>query len=211
VLANIFLHHVLDEWFEQEVKPRMRGYCFIARFADDFVIGFQRKDDAQRVVEVLPKRFAKFGLEVHPEKSRLIDFSRPAKKQQSGRGEGTFDFLGFTHYWAKSRRGNWVIKRKTARKKVTKTIQSLWEWCRKNRHMEVEKQHRILNSKLRGHFQYFGVRCNMRAMEAVRYHALRGWRYWLNRRSSKKALNWERFEKLLEKMPLLQPKIVHGI
>jgi len=211
LLANIFLHHVLDEWFEQEVRPRMRGHCFIVRFADDFVIGFQREDDAQRVVEILPKRFAKFGLEVHPEKSRLIDFSRPAVKQPSGKGVNTFDFLGFTHYWAKSRRGDWVIKRKTARKKVTKTIQSIWDWCRKNRHMELEKQHRILNSKLRGHFQYFGVRCNIRSMNTVRYQALRGWRYWLNRRSSKKALSWERFDKLLEKMPLLQPKIVHGI
>ena len=147
----------------------------------------------------------------HPEKSRLLDFGRPEPTRKGGRGANTFDFLGFTHYWARSRRGNWVIKRKTARKKVRKSIQALRDWCRKNRHMDLAKQHRILVSKLRGHFRYFGVRCNMRSMEKVRYHALRAWRYWLNRRSSKKAVSWEKFEALLEKMPLPQPKIVHGI
>ena len=154
--ANVFLHHVLDEWFVHEVKPRMRGHCFIVRFADDFVIGFQREDDARRVMEVLPKR-------------------------------------------------------KTARTKVRKTVQALWIWCRNNRHMDPAKQCRILCSKLRGHFQYFGVRCNMRAMDAVLHHARHGRKFWLNRRSSKKALNWEKFEVLLESMPLPTPKIIHHV
>jgi group II intron reverse transcriptase/maturase len=211
VLANIFLHHVLDEWFVREVKPRMRGHCFIVRFADDFVIGFQHEDDARRVVEVLPKRFAKYGLEIHPEKSRLLSFGKPASNKEVTRGDNTFDFLGFTHYWARSRQGYWVIKQKTARKKVKKTAQALWEWCKKNRHMDLDKQHRILCSKLRGHFQYFGVRCNMRAMEAVLYQAERAWKYWLNRRSSKKALNWEKFRALRESMPLPTPKIIHNV
>ena len=211
VLANIFLHHVMDEWFVQEVRPRMRGHCFIVRFADDFVIGFQREDDARRVMEVLPRRFAKYGLEIHPQKSRLLEFGRPARTQKRGRGASTFDFLGFTHYWARSRRGYWVIKRKTARKKLRKTMQALWEWCRKHRHMDLAKQYRTLVSKLRGHYQYFGVRCNARSLEAVRYHALCAWRYWLNRRSSKKAVTWKRFEVLLEKLPLPTPKLVHSI
>ena len=211
VLANIFLHPVLDKWFEQEVKPRRHGHCFIVRYADDFVIGFQDEADARRVMEVLPKRFAKYGLEIHPQKSRLLWFGKPASNQEVKRGDNTFDFLGFTHYWARSRKGNWVIKRKTSRKKVNKTVQALWNWCKKNRHMNLSRQHSILCSKLRGHFQYFGVRCNMRAMETVRHHVRRGWRYWLNRRSSKKALDWEKFEILLTKMPLASPKVVHHV
>ena len=211
VLANVFLHHVLDEWFIREVKPRMRGHCFIVRFADDFVIGFQCEDDARRVMEVLPKRFEKYGLEIHPEKSRLLSFGKPASNKEVTRGDNTFDFLGFTHYWARSRQGYWVIKRKTAHKKVRKTAQALWDWCKKNRHKDLAKQHGILCSKLRGHFQYFGVRCNMRAMVAVLHHAERAWKYWLNRRSSKKALNWEKFEVLMDHMPLPTPKIVHRV
>jgi group II intron reverse transcriptase/maturase len=210
-LANVYLHHVLDEWFVQEVKPRMRGLCFIVRFADDFVIGFEREDDARRVTEVLPKRFAKYGLEIHPEKSRLLSFGKPASGKEVRRGDNTFDYLGFTHYWARSRSGSWVIKRKTARKKVKKMVQALRIWCRNNRHQDLATQHRILCSKLRGHFQYFGVRCNMRAMQAVLHHALRGWRFWLNRRSSKKALHWEKFEALLARMPLPTPKIIHSV
>ena len=211
LLANIYLHHVLDVWFETEVKPRMRGNCFLVRFADDFVIGFQYEDDARRVMEVLPKRFGKYGLELHPEKSRLLDFSKPARTQKSGRGANTFDFVGFTHYWARSRRGFWVIKRKTARKKVRKTIQGIRDWCRRNRHRNLEEQYRVLCSKLRGHYQYFGVRCNTRAMYTVRYHVLLGWRYWLHRRSSKKAMTWDKFEVLLDKMPLPSPKVLHAV
>lgn len=210
-LANVFLHHVLDEWFVREVQPRMRGHCFIVRFADDFVIGFQREDDARRVMEVLPKRFAKYGLQLHPEQSRLLSFGKPAPGKEVRRGDNTFDYLGFTHYWARSRSGSWVIKRKTARKNVRKTVQAFWSWCRNNRHQDLAKQHRILCSKLRGHFQYFGVRCNMRAMRAVLHHARRGWKFWLNRRSSKKALHWEKFEALLARLPLPTPKIIHTV
>jgi RNA-directed DNA polymerase len=211
LLANIYLHYVLDLWFEAEVKPRMRGHCFLVRFADDFVIGFQYEDDARRVADVLPKRFGKYGLELHPEKSRLLDFSRPARTQTSGRGANTFDFVGFTHYWARSRRGFWVIKRKTARKKVRKTIQGIRDWCRWNRHRDIEEQHRVLSSKLRGHYQYFGVRGNMKALAAVRDQVRGAWRYWLHRRSSKKAMPWTKFEALLERMPLPIPKILHAV
>ncbi len=211
LLANIALHSVLDEWFETEVKPRMRGHCFVVRFADDFVIGFQYEDDARRVMDVLPKRFGKYGLELHPEKSRHLDFGRPARSQRCGRGANTFGFVGFTHYWARSRRGFWVIKRKTAGKKVRKTIQGIRDWCRRNRHRNLDEQQRVLCSKLRGHYHYFGVRCNTRAMYRVRYHVLLGWRYWLHRRSSKKAMNGKKFEALLEKMPLPSPKVLHAV
>jgi group II intron reverse transcriptase/maturase len=209
VLANIYLHHVLDKWFVEEVKPRMKGRCFIVRFADDFVIGTEREDDAKRVMEVLPKRFAKYELELHPEKTRLLDFRKPS--QEASGGNNTFEFLGFTHYWAKSRKGNWVIKRKTAKKKERKTIQDLREWCRRNRHRSLDEQYRILCSKLRGHFQYFGIRCNLRAMKTVLYHAIRNWKYWLSRRSRNKTMNWEKFGKLLEQIPLPIPKIIHNV
>ncbi len=121
-------------------------------FADDFVIGTEREDDAKRLMEVLPKRFAKHGLELHPEKTKLLDFRKPS--QEATRGNNTFEFLGFTHYRAKSRMGNWVIKRKTAKKKERKTIQDLREWCRRNRHRSLDEQYRIVCSKLRGHFAY---------------------------------------------------------
>ena len=211
VLANIFLHHVLDDWFFREVRPRLRGNSFLVRYADDFVIGCELEEDAKRVMEVLEKRFGKYGLELHPEKTRLISFGKPASDSKAGRGDNTFDFLGFTHYWARSRRGNWVIKRRTARKKVRKTVQSLWDWCKRNRHVDLEKQRKTLCSKLRGHFQYFGVPCNTRQMEVILHYAKRIWRHWLNHRSSRKALDWRKFDALLERMPLPKPRIIHNV
>jgi group II intron reverse transcriptase/maturase len=210
VLANIYLHHVLDDWFIKEVKPRLKGQCFIIRFADDFIIGSEYEEDAQRVMEVLPKRFGKFDLTIHPEKTKMIAFGKPTGTDDS-KGKATFDFLGFTHYWAKSLKGYWVIKRKTARKKVRKAIVAMREWCRVNRHKPLEWQYRVLSSKLRGHFQYFGIRCNMRAMESVLHFVTRGWRYWLSRRSHKSKIPWEKFKKLLEIFPLPEPKIVHHV
>ena len=173
------------------------------------VIGTVREDDARRLMEVLPKRFAKYGLELHPEKTKLLDFRKPSREATSG--NNTFDFLGFTHYWARSLKGFWIIKRKTSSKKVRKTIQSLREWCRVNRHKTLDEQYRILCSKLRGHFQYFGIRCNMDAMKTVLHHARRNWKYWLSRRSRKKAMNWEKFGKLMDQLQLPEPKIVHNV
>jgi len=211
ILSNIFLHTVLDEWFESEVKPCLRGRCFMIRFADDFVIGFEREDDARRMMDVLPKRFARFGLTIHPDKTRLVPFGRPDRDDESGKGAGTFDFLGFTHYWAKSRRGFWIIKRKTKRKRLSRALKAVWQWCRKHRHVQVMEQYRTLCSKLRGHYQYFGIRGNFRALQQVYYHVLRSWRFWLSRRSSDGHVPWEAFAERRRILRLPLPRIVHCV
>ncbi len=211
MLSNIFLHHVLDDWFVREVQPRLKGRSFLIRFADDFVIGCEFEQDAQRVMNVLPQRFGRFGLTIHPEKTELTRFSRPNGGGNSAKGTGTFDFLGFTHYWARSRRGNWVIKRRTARKRLRRAMKALWEWCRDHRHLPLKVQHGILCAKLRGHYQYYGIRHNYRILELVLRHAERAWRYWLSRRSQKSAIPWEDYERLLGKLPLPRPRIVHPI
>lgn len=211
VLANIFLHHVLDEWFESEVQPRLKGRSFLTRFADDFVIGCELEADAQKIMGVLPKRFARFGLRIHPTKTTLVVFRKPKASQAGAHGNGTFEFLGFTHYWARTRRGFWVIKRRTARKRLRRTQKALWQWCRHNRHAPLQYQYRMLCVKLRGHFRYYGIRGNFPLLENVRRYAEKAWRYWLSRRSSKSAIDWEKFQKLLAIYVLPTPKIVHNI
>jgi RNA-directed DNA polymerase len=211
VLANIFLHHVLDEWFEREVQPRLKGRSFLTRFADDWIIGCELETDAQRLMAVLPKRFGRFGLSLHPEKTVLIRFRKPTTRKGSGDGNGTFDFLGLTHYWTRSRRGYWVIHRRTARKRLRRTKKALWRWCRANRHLPLKDQYRKLCQKLRGHFQYYGIRGNYRLLSEVRRHAEKAWRYWLSRRSHKSAISWEKFQKLKAVFGLPIPKIVHQI
>ena len=206
-----YLHHVLEEWFEREVRPRMKGRGFLTRFADDFVIGCEREADARRIMAVLPKRFARYGLTIHPSKTTLIAFRKPAAHQGADSGNGTFDFLGLTHYWTKSRRGYWVIKRRTARKRLRRTKKRLWRWCRANRQAPLKDQYRMLCLKLRGHFQYYGIRGNFRLLEEIRRYAEKAWRYGLSRRSSKSAIGWEKFQQLLETYVLPTPKIVHNI
>ncbi len=211
VLANVFLHHVLDAWFEGEVRPRMQGRCFLIRFADDFVIGCELEVDARKIMAVLPKRFARFGLTIHPTKTALIAFRKPEAHQGSESGNGTFTFLGLTHYWTKSRQGFWVIKRRTARKRLRRTKKSLWRWCRNNRHAPLQYQYQMLCAKLRGHYQYYGIRGNFRLLEEVRRFAEQAWRYWLSRRSSKSAIGWKKFGKLMQTYILPIPRIVHNI
>ena len=198
VLANGFLHHVLDAWCEREVRPRMQGRCFLIRCADDFVIGCDQEGDARKIMAVLPKRLARFGLTMHPTKTALIAFRKPEAHQGADRGNGTCDFLGLTHYWTQSRQGFWVIKRRTASKRLRRTKKSLWRWCRSKRHAPLQYQYQMLGSKLRGHFQYYGIRGNFRLLEEVRRCAEKAWRYWLSRRRSKKAIGWEKFGKLMQ-------------
>lgn len=210
MLSNIFLHHVLDDWFVKEVKPRMRGRSFLIRFADDFIIGFELEEDARRVMAILPKRFGRFGLSVHPKKTVLVQFRKPGFKENKANGNGTFDFLGFTHYWAKSHRGYWVVRRKTRKKKIKLFLKSLWLWLRVNRHLTLKEQHMMLCIKLRGHYQYYGIRGNYKALNSVYHSAKRYWRYWLSRRSHKGNVNWEKFVvSILDKYRLPTPRIIH--
>jgi len=208
ILANIFLHTVLDEWFETTVRPRMGGNCFLVRFADDFVMGYAFKSDAEKVFRVLPKRFERYGLSIHPEKSRLVQFSRPYWRR--GKGPGTFAFLGFDHYWDKTRSGGWTIKRKTQGKRLRRFLSGLHEWCRVNRHLNIVEQYQTLKSKLRGHYQYYGVRGNYKMLEVVYEYAAAVWKRWLGRRSSKRPANWEQWMvRWQEICPLPKPRIVH--
>jgi len=211
MLSNIFLHYVLDEWFVRDVQPRMKGRCFLLRFADDFIIGCELEEDVRRIMEVLPKRFDRFGLAIHPEKTALVKFRKPGSRGELGKGNGTFDFLGFTHYWTKSRRGYWLIKRKTARRRLLRFTKHLWQWCRRYRHLPFGEQYRILCQKLRGYYQYYGIRGNFQVLAIVFQHTERAWRYWLSRRSNKGSINWGKFDTIRGTWPLPKPRIVHNI
>ena len=183
LLSNIFLHEVLDEWFVNDVQPRMQGKSFIVRFADDAVLGFDSKRDAQRVMAVLPKRFAKYGLTVHPEKTKLIDMSKPEGSDQMGevRGEeeGSFTFLGFLHHWSKSRNGYWVIRQKTDKNRLARAILKVTEWIRKNRHLPLKEQQEKLKQKMMGHYGYYGITGNSRSLGLYHYEIQRSWHKWL--------------------------------
>ena len=208
LLSNIYLHEVIDTWFDKEVKPRMYSESFMIRWADDIVIVFANEVDAKRVQTVLPKRFEKYGLTVHPTKTKLTEFRRPNTTDKEGKGK--FDFLGFTHFWAKSRNGKWIIRRKTASKRLSSRVQAVTEWCRRNRSERLRDQWETLCLKIRGHYQYYGITGNIQSLEMFLYQVKRGWFKWLNRRSQKKSLNWDDFKRLMELRPLPQPKITHS-
>lgn len=212
VLANVYLHYVLDVWFQDVVLPRLRGSAFLIRFADDFVIGFTDESDARRVLEVLPKRFGKYDLTIHPEKTRLVPFQKPRRSEQRSEpsGPGTFDFLGFTHYWAVSRKGNWVIKRKTASSRFSRSLHAFSQWCRRNRHVPLADQHRTLCQKLRGHFNYYGITGNSASLQAFRHEATRRWYKWLRRRNNRRR-SWAWFNRLLRRYPLPPAHAIHSV
>ena len=211
MLGNVFLHEVLDDWFVTQVQPRLKGRSFLIRFADDFVMGSELESDARRVMEVLPKRFDRFRLTIHPEKTKLVRFGKPASRRGDTSGNGTFDFLGFTHYWATSLRGHWVIKRKTARSRLRRVQAAFWQWCRWNRHEPVAYQHRKLCLKLQGYYGYYGIRGNSRMLDVVYEQVRRVWRYWLSRRSSTRYIPWTKFRRFLSEWPLPRPRIVHSV
>ena len=211
VLATIVLHHGLEAWFEREGRPRMQGRGFLMRFADDLVIGGAWETDARRIRAVRPKRCARFGRRMHPTKTALSTCRKPDTRQETEDGNGPVDVLGLTHSWTTSRRGCWVIKRKTARKRRHRPKQSLWRWGRTNRHAPLQDQYQRLCLKWRGHFQYDGMRGNFRMLEGMARYAEQAWRYGLSRRSSKSGMGWEQCQKLLRVYPLPIPRIVHTI
>jgi RNA-directed DNA polymerase len=216
MLSNIFLHYVLDDWFEREVQPRLKGRSFLIRYADDFVMGFSHERDARRVLAVLPKRFARYGLTIHPDKTRLVPFERPdrgPKPPDASRREspGTFDLLGFTHVWSRSRRGNWVVKQKTADSRFSRGLKSISQWCRSNRHHPMAVQHRTLCQKLRGHFAYYGITGNTVALSRFRWFVTGIWRKWLSRRRRRGTIPWDQYYRLLGRYPLPPPVAIHSV
>lgn len=214
LLANIYLHEVVDRWFAEEVQPHLRGRAVLVRYADDLVIVFADEHDAHRVAEVLPKRLARFGLRLHPEKTRLVPFRQPPRGSGGGGPEGpqSFVFLGFTHYWGKGRKpGSWVVKRKTAPSRFTRSLQRAQQWCRKWRHAPVGWQQRQLSQRLRGHYAYYGIISNYRALANLLHQVTRIWRKWLDRRSQKASMPWDRFNRLLRAYPLPRPRIVRAV
>jgi group II intron reverse transcriptase/maturase len=208
LLANIYLHEVLDAWFVRDVLPRLSGRAHLVRYADDVAILFEWKVDAERVLRVLPERFGKYGLTLHPDKTRLIPFKRPDRSGPDDAEPGTFDLLGFTHYWALSQRGKWIVKRKTAKDRFSRTLRRLGEWCRNHRHAPVEAQHLGLCRKLTGHYAYFGVTSNYEALARLWHNAKAIWKKSLARRSQQ-GFSWRRMHWLLERLPLPPPRIVH--
>jgi RNA-directed DNA polymerase len=208
LLANIYLHEVLDTWFVRVVLPRLRGRAVMVRYADDVAILFAQKTDAERVLRVLPERFGKYGLTLHPDKTRLIELNRPRPGRVTECAAGTFDLLGFTFYWGLSRRGKWIVKQKTAKDRLSRTLRRLREWCRDHRHAPIAAQHLGLERKLLGHYGYFGVTLNSRSLQQVWHHVKAIWKKSLARRSQG-GFTWVKMHRLLERYPLPRPRIVH--
>jgi RNA-directed DNA polymerase len=213
LLANIYLHYVLDEWFEQEVKPRLRGEAHEVRFADDFILCFQYKEDAERVLEVLSKRFAKYGLTLHPEKTRLIEFGKQAlqkSERPGGRPPETFDLLGFTHIAMRSRKGYFTIHVKTMNKRLKRSLKAVTEWCKEHLHDTLEEQQASLNKKLRGHYEYYGRPTNHSSLRRFYQVVRRVWKECLNRRTRGRTVTWEKFVQIEARYPLLLPRITQA-
>jgi hypothetical protein len=212
LLANIFLHYVLDKWFEDIVKPRLKGEAYEIRYADDAILCFQHKEDAEKVLNVLSKRFEKFGLTLHPEKTRLIEFGRYAASnaKRQGKKPETFGFLGFTYICARSRNGKFTVHVKTIAKRFRRGMVAIAEWCKQHRHDPVSEQQKVLNAKLRGHYHYYGRPTNYRSLWQFYQKVRRTWRTWLSRRTRGKTLTWERFAEILRQYPLLRPRITHS-
>lgn len=212
LLANVYLHEVLDTWFERDVMPRLQGRAHLVRYADDAVMLFAREEDARRVMDVLPKRFEKYGLALHPEKTRLVEFVRPTRRSSDDDDDGgpeTFDLLGFTHFWGLSRKGKWIVKQRTARDRFSRAVKRIAAWCRLHMHEPVKWQWQILTTKVRGHYGYFGITGNYKALERFRDRIKDVWRRWLRRRSSSRVrISLPTMNRLLERYPLPAPRIV---
>lgn len=211
-LSNIFLHHVLDEWFENEVRPRLRGDCTLARYADDAIMAFDNIVDANRVLAVLGKRLGRYGLTLHPDKTRLVDF-RPRRTESTRHPDtdGTnFDFLGLTHVWGRSRRGKDMVLQVTAKGRFARALAAVSDWCRKHRHWSIRDQHRHLSSMMRGHFAYYGVGGNSRRLRWYAHQVVKIWQKWLSRRDRQSWFHWDRLNEILRHNPLPSVRVVHS-
>lgn len=212
-LANVFLHYVLDEWFVEQVQPRLLGASTLVRYCDDFIVLLANKDDAERVLRVMAKRFEKYGLQLHPEKTRLVDFRYKPPRPDDG-GDGTratsFNFLGFTHVWGRSRKGKPTLQQRTAKDRFARTLKAIGEQCRRMRHWLLHEQHQRLCRMLRGHFAYFGIRGNSARLAAIIYPVQRSWYKWLVRRSRDRGrtFSWSSFNQVLVRLPLPKPRII---
>ena len=208
LLSNLFLHEVLDDWFVKVVKPRMRGKAAMVRYADDAVIICEHKEDAERIYKVLGARFEKYGLKIHPEKTRLLDFTKPKDGQR--KGNSSFTFLGFTHYWTKSRKGKWIVGRKTDSSRFVRAVTAIKAWCKANRSQAIQEQWETLKAKVKGHYAYYGITLNYRRIAEFHERIQAVWLKWLNRRGNKGRRNWNSFNDYLKDWPLPKPKIVHS-
>jgi RNA-directed DNA polymerase len=208
-LSNIFLHHVLDEWFENEVKPRLKGKSTLVRFADDAVMAFADVQDAKRVLDVLGKRLARYGLTLHRDKTRFVDFrsKRPGGKDHPETDGTTFTFLGFCHVWGKSRKGKNVVRQVTAKMRYARALAAVSDWCRKHRHLSIPEQQAHLAAMMRGHYAYYGITGNFRRLSWYACKVPRIWQKWLSRRGS--SLNWTQFKALIARHPLPAVRIIH--
>jgi group II intron reverse transcriptase/maturase len=214
MLSNIFLHYVLDLWFEKRIKLQTRGECYLVRYADDYICMVRYADDARNIKQAMQERFAKFGLELHPDKTKVISFGRFEREtaMKQNRKANTFDFLGFTHYCGKSRQGKFIVGRKTSRKKFRKKCREMNEWLKKIRnYKKVKDWWPTLIAKLRGHYQYYGVSGNMRSLRRFYWVTLRLTLKWLNRRSQRRSFSWAGFAEYLKHYPLPQPRITRNL
>lgn len=209
LLANVYLHEVLDKWFELELRPTLQSEAHLTRYADDAIILCKREDDAKRVLAELSNRLSAFGLSLHPEKTRLVDFRRP--KSSARRGAGSFSFLGFTHFWGRSRFWKWIVRRKTAKDRFSRAVRTANEWCRAHRHLPVREQHRLLSRKLQEHDAYFGITGNSGSLVRLRFMVQIVWKRWLHRRSQRGNMPWDRFNELLVRYPFPPPRVVHSV
>ena len=211
LLANICLHYVLDVWFEDEVKPRLSGTAELIRYAADFVIVCERERDAVRLAEVLPRRLGRFGLAVNEDKTRVLRFVRPDRMPANDpptTGRGTFGFLGFTHFWRRSPRSGWVLTRKTMAGRFARALRSISDWCRTHRSVPIDEQHRALCRKVKGHYAYYGVRGNFRALSRFRYNVYLIWVKWLQRRSQRSTYTRAQRQRIANRWSLPPPRLI---
>ena len=210
LLANIYLHEVLDTWFEEDVRPRLRQDAFMVRYADDAVLCFRNEADARRVMEVLPRRLERYGLELNEHKTQLVEFAPPESDLDRRAGNRTVDFLGITHFWRRSRKGRWIVGKKTAKDRFGRSLRSVSQWCRDHRHWSLADQQAMINRMLRGHYAYFGITGNSAALLRFHHEVRRRWRYWLDRRSNRSRMTWERFRRLVARYPLAPPRVMNA-